>query len=126
MSPRKHAEPQPKEKKDTQLEKVVDIKEDEYQGVEEVDGEEIDPISRILEYNPPQKGKTKVTKDPDPGKFWVDTPLLLEQVTFEGPKFAYIPLLKMEDWDLADHEKFLHLATHKYMKNIYYDETRVT
>jgi len=31
----------------------------------------------------------------------------------------------MEDWDLADHAKFLHLATEKYMRRVYYEETGV-
>lgn len=79
----------------------------------------------LPEYIPPWKGKTKVTKDPDLGKFGVSTPLMLEQVTFKGPRLAYILLLKMEDWDLVDHETFPHLATHKYTMNIYYYEARV-
>jgi len=52
-------------------------------------------------------------------------PLLLEQVPFEGPQFARIPFLKMEDWDLADYAKFQHLATNKYMWKVYYKEIGV-
>lgn len=32
----------------------------------------------------------------------------------------------MEEWDLANHEIFLHLVTDKYMVKIYYDELRAT
>lgn len=126
MSPRKHIEAQPKQKKDKQPEKVVDLEEEEYQGIEEVDAEGIEPLSMLLEYIPPWKGKTKVTKDPDSGKFGISTPLLSRQVTFEGPKLSRIPLLKLEDWDIANQDKFPHMVTHKYMKMIYYDDTCVT
>lgn len=54
------------------------------------------------------------------GKFMVPTPLLPEEVIFKGALLAHIPILKMEDWDLIDHEKFPHLATNKYMMKIYY------
>lgn len=37
-----------------------------------------------------------------------------------------IPLLKLEDWDIADHEKFPHLATNKYVTKIYYEEAGFT
>lgn len=40
-------------------------------GVDELDVEEGEPIIRLLEYIPPRKGKTKVTKDMDSGKFMV-------------------------------------------------------
>lgn len=94
-------------------------------GVEELDAEEGDPITRILVYIPPWKGKSKVTKDPNSGKFMVFMPLL-PKVVFECMLLAHISVLKMEDWDLIDHEKFPHLATNKYMTNVYYEETRVT
>ena len=45
---------------------------------------------------------------------------------FEGPRLACLPLLKMEDFYLANHTKFLHLVNHKYMNKIYYDHMRVT
>lgn len=32
----------------------------------------------------------------------------------------------MEDWDLADHAKFPHLAIEKYMRRVYYAESGVT
>ena len=56
----------------------------------------------------------------------VSTPLLPEKVEFEGTKLARIPILKIKDWDLTDHERFPHLVTSKYMTKIYYEETRVT
>jgi len=39
MSPKKNLEVRQKEKKDKKSEKVVDLEEEEYQGVEEVDDE---------------------------------------------------------------------------------------
>lgn len=56
----------------------------------------------------------------------VSTPLLLKKVVFEGMLLGPIPILKMEDWDLADHEKFLQLVSNKYLDKIYYEETEVT
>lgn len=35
-------------------------------------------------------------------------------------------MLKLEDWDLTDHEKFPRLAIHKYMTKIYYEEMGLT
>lgn len=126
MSPRKNLEAQLKEKKDKKQKKVLDLEEEEYQGVEEVEAKGIELIYRLPEYIPLRKGKTKATKDPDSGKFVVSTPLLSEHVTFEGPRLVCIIVLKMGDRDLVYHEIFLHLMTHKYMTKIYYDEIGVT
>jgi len=46
-------------------------------------------------------------------------------VVFEGALLAHIPVLKLKDLDVVDHEKLPHLATNKYMTKIYYEETRV-
>ena len=74
------------------------IEEDEDEGMEE-ETEPAHPPTKLLAYIPPQKGRTKVTKDPDSRKFVLSTPLLLEQVEFEGPRLARISVLKMEDSD---------------------------
>lgn len=58
-------------------------------------------------------------------KFSISTPLLLEQVPFEGSWLAQIPLLETEDWDLADHARFPHLKIDKYMKHMYYTESGI-
>lgn len=81
---------------------MVDLEGEKYQGIEEFDIEEINPISQLPVYIPPLKGKTKVTKDPDSENFMVSTPLFPEQVEFEGPPLSCIPILKMEDWDSAN------------------------
>lgn len=60
------------------------------------------------------------------GKFMISMPLLLKKVVFEGTLLTRIYVLKLEDWDLTDHEKFPHLATNKYMTKIYCEETGVT
>lgn len=44
----------------------------------------------------------------------------------EGALLGHILTLKLEDWDLGDHEKFPQLAPNKYLSKIYYEETRVT
>ena len=58
----------------------------------------LDPISKLLKYIPLRKGKVKVPKDLDVGQFVLNTPLLLENLTFEGLRLAWIPHLKLEDW----------------------------
>ena len=68
----------------------------------------------------------KVTKDLDSEKFTISTPLLSEQVRFEGPQLTRIPLLKMEDWELADNARFSHLEMDKYRRRVYYAESGVT
>lgn len=80
----------------------------------------------LLDYIPLCKGKVKVPKDLDPRKFLLNTPLLPDNITFEGPRLARIPHLKLEHWDLVDHEKFPHLATENYMKRVFYKESGVT
>lgn len=75
----------------------MDLEEEEYQGIEEVDAKVVETISMLPKYIPPWKGKTKVTKDPDSRKFRVSTPLLPEKVTFEGSKIVPILLLKLDD-----------------------------
>ena len=77
-SPRKHTETQEKKKNDKRPKKVVDLEEEEFQGIEDVYAKGVDPMMRLPVYIPSWKGKTKVTKDPDTGKFSVSTPLLLE------------------------------------------------
>ena len=84
--------------------------------MEELDYEEGEPITNLPEYIPLWKGKMKVTKDLYSGKFMVSTPLLPEQVIFEGAFLAHNLVLKMEDWDLADHAKFPHLEIPHLMK----------
>jgi len=80
-SPRKSPKVRQKEKKDKakQLEKIVDLEAEELcNGMEELDAEEGKPITKLLEYIPLQKGKMKVTKYMDLGKFMVSTQLLLK------------------------------------------------
>lgn len=84
------------------------------------------PLTKLPDYIPPRKGKTKVTKDPDSNKFVISTSLLPEQVPFEGLRLTWILLVKMEDWDLAGHNRFPHLATVNYMKHVYYRDSGVT
>jgi len=124
-SPKKNTAMQ-KQKKEKQLEKVVDLEVEEGQGVEDIDAEGMEPIIKLPKYIPLQKGKMKITKDLDLEKFTISTALLPKQVPFEGLRLTRSPLLKMEDWDLMDHARFPHLATNKYMRCVYYVESSVT
>jgi len=45
----------------------------------------------------------------------LQTPLLPDEIIFEGPCLVKFPLLKIEEWDLAEHEKFPHLVTEQMM-----------
>jgi len=95
-------------------------------GIREIDTEEADPITHPPPYIPPRKATAKAPKDLDSVKFMVSTPLLLENVLFEGNLLAHIPNMKMEDWDMGHHERFLQLAPSKYLKKVYYEESNIT
>lgn len=56
-----------------------------------------DPITRLLEYVPPLKGKAKVLKDIDERKSSLQTPLLPDDIVFEGPHLGRVPILKFGD-----------------------------
>lgn len=90
------------------------------EGVEDIDAEGVEAILKFLEYIPLCKGKVKASKDLDAEKFSIHTPLLPKNITFEGPCLARVPILKMEDWDFADNERFPHLMMENYMKWVYY------
>lgn len=75
---------------------------------------------------PLSKGKAKVMNDLDSRKTTISTPLLLEQVEFEGKVLLHILVLNMQEGDLANHEILSHLDTSMYMKKIYYEEIGVT
>lgn len=81
------------------------------QGTEDIDAEVAKPLTKFPEYIPSQKGKAKVPKDLDSNKFLLHTPLFPEHITFEGMRLVQVPLLKMEDWDMANHEQLPHLTT---------------
>ena len=75
-----------------------------------------DPITRLLEYVPPHKGKAKVSKDIDESRSSLQTSLLPNDIVFEGPHLGWVLVLKFEYWDLADSEKFSRLETENLMK----------
>lgn len=104
--------------------KVVDLEAEE--GTEYIDTKGVEPISKFLENIPLRKGKLKVLKDLDARQLLLNTPLLPENLTFAGSRLAQIRHLKLEDWDLEDHEKFPHHYTNTYMKWVFYKESGVT
>lgn len=55
-------------------------------------------------------------KDLDETKISLRTPLLLDNIMFEGTHLGCVSSLKFEDWDLTNHEKFPHLETRNLMK----------
>lgn len=95
-------------------------------GVEDIDIEGFDPTSKLPEYIPPRRGKAKVPKNIDERKVTLHTSLLPNKIAFEGTHLAYVPHLKLEDFDLADMEHFPHLATDKFMHRVFYKDTGVT
>lgn len=81
--------------------------------------EDIQPIhsaKKLSTYVPPWKGKTKVPKDLDETKISLQTPLLPDDIMFEGTHLGLVLTMKFEDWDLVDHKKFPHLETRNLMK----------
>jgi len=102
---------------------VVDLEAEE--GVKDIYIKGVGPTSKSFEYIPPHQGKMKVSKDPDEGQFLPNTPLLLENITFEVLHLARIPHLELEDWDLGDIEQFPHLAIDTFMKRVFYKESGV-
>lgn len=65
-------------------------------------------------------------KDIDESKVMLHTPLLPDKISFHRPCLACIPLLKLEDWDLADTEHFPHLVTDQFMHHVFYKDIGVT
>lgn len=57
-------------------------------------------------------------KDINERKVPLQTPLLSDEIIFEGPRLGWVPLLKLEDWDLANHQKFPYLMTEQLMHHI--------
>jgi len=55
-----------------------------------------DPITRLPEYVPSRKGKSKVSKDIDESKSSLQTPLLPKDIVFEGPHLGWFLVLKFE------------------------------
>ena len=53
----------------------MDLKVEEFQGIEDIDVEGVEPITRLPKYIPLHKGKAKVMKDPNAENFVVSMPL---------------------------------------------------
>ena len=62
---------------------------------EETEG--IFPLTNLPAYVPPWKGKAKVPKDLDERKISQQTPLLLDNIIFEGTHLGRVLSLKFED-----------------------------
>jgi len=74
-----------KMEKSKQPHKPLDIDEEDIRkGVEDLDSEEGELITRLPKSIHPQKGKVKVPKDLDNAKFTVSTPLFSEKVPFKS------------------------------------------
>ena len=94
--------------------------------IEEVEAQGADPITRLLEYVPPCKAKSNVPKDTDESKTPLKTPLLPDEINFDGMRLARMQILKLEDLDLVKHEKFPHLVTKQLMCHIIETNTGMT
>ena len=77
----------------------------------EVETQGMDPLTKLPAYVPPQKGKEKVPKDLYERKSSLQTSLVLNDIIFYGTHLGQVPVLKFDDWDLVDYEKFPHLET---------------
>jgi len=67
-------------------------------------------------YLPPWHGMAKIPKDLDTAKRTLQTPLLPNDIRFDGFPLGQVPSIKFEDWDLVDHEKFPQLDEDKLLK----------
>ena len=65
--------------------------------MEEFEAQGADPITQFPEYVPPREIKTKVSKYIDESKVPFQTPLLPNEIFFEGPQLGWVPLLKLEN-----------------------------
>lgn len=74
---------------------MVDLEAEE--GTKDIDAKGEGPISKLSDYTPPCKGKVKVPKDPNVGKFLLNTSLPPKGITFEGPRLVQIPHINLED-----------------------------
>jgi len=77
----------------------------------EVETQGVDPLIRFPAYVPLRKGKAKVPEDVDESKSSLQTPLLPDDIVFEGANLERVPVLKFEDWNLMHHKNIPHLAT---------------
>jgi len=57
-----------------------------------------------------------VPKDLDETKSFLQTPLLPDDIMFEGMHLGRVLTMKFEDWDLTGHKKFPHLEIGNLMK----------
>jgi len=81
--------------------------------------EDIQPVrapAKWPKYVPPWKGRVKVLKDLDVVKRTLITPSLPKGVLFEGTVTGRIPIMKFEDCDLVDTDKFPYLETSELME----------
>lgn len=73
-------------------------------------------VAKQPKYVLPRRGKAKVPKDLDAIRNTLKTPLLPNGILFEGSILGCMPMMKFEDWDLADNQKFPHLETSQLKK----------
>ena len=88
--------------------------------VEEIEpnkeGEENIQLVRWTKYVPPSKGKANVPTNLDDVDNILITPSLPKEVPLKGMVTGRILTMKFVDWDLADTDKFPHLAISELMK----------
>lgn len=88
-------------------------------GAQDDEEDDVPPMpfaTKLPTYVPLWKGKVKAAKDLEAMKSVLQTPLLPEDITFEGPPLGWVPTMKFNDWDLADSEKFPHMTMERLMK----------
>jgi len=80
-----------------EIEKIPMDDEDITMEMDDADVKGSDPIYKLLEYIPPHRVKKKVPKDIDESKVTLHTPILLDQIFFQGLRLGHVPLIKLED-----------------------------
>jgi len=63
--------------------------------IEDIEIKGSGPISKLSEYIPSCRDMTKLPKDIDESKVTLNTPLLSDQIVFEGLRLGRVPILKL-------------------------------
>lgn len=70
-------------------------------------------VIKLPPYIFPWKGIAKILKDLEAMKSALETPLLLDEIRFDGLPLGRVPNIKFEYYDLVDNENFPQLAVEK-------------
>ena len=83
---------------------------------EEENVSQVPSVIMLPPYLSPWKGTTKILKDLEAMKSMLQTPLLLDEISFDGLLLGCVPNIKFKDWDLTDNEKFPQFSAEKLLQ----------